>query len=224
MCGNWPIPAGLVVEGRAIAANLSETDQLLADARAGDASARGRLLQHYRRRLRGMIAVRMDARLAARVDPSDLVQETLAEAHRRLDGYLKDQPLPFYPWLRQLAMDRLIDLHRRHVRAGKRAVGREDGGGLPLSDRSFGQLVNRLAVSSSGPSAQMRRSESRRQLRDALDRLSDSDREVLVLRHLEQLEPKEIAAVLGITERAESMRHLRALDRLRKLLSSETEA
>src|SRR5947209_19815970 len=92
-----------------------DTDQLLAAARTGDASARGRLLEHHRHRLRGMVALRLDPRLAARVDPSDLVQETLAVAHRRLDDYLRDRPLPFYPWLRQIAADRLADAHRRHV-------------------------------------------------------------------------------------------------------------
>ena len=87
-----------------------ETDQLLARARRGDASDRGRLLERHRQRLRRMVAVHFDRRLAARVDPSDLVQDTLAEADRRLDGYLRGRPLPFYPWLRQL-----IDLLNREI-------------------------------------------------------------------------------------------------------------
>src|SRR5262245_8049497 len=110
-----------------------DTEQLLAQASHGDAAARSQLLQRHRGRLKRMVAVRADPRLAARVDPSDVVQETLAEANARLDAYLRDRPLPFYPWLRQLAQQRLIDLHRRHVRARRRSVTREE---VDLPDRS----------------------------------------------------------------------------------------
>src|SRR5262249_35121803 len=157
---------------------------------------------------------RMDPRLSVRVDPSDVVQETLAEAHRRLDDYLRDRPLPFYPWLRQLGLERLIDLHRRHVVAAKRAIGRENLGGLPLSDASIGELANRLAGSVSAPSARLRREESQRRLHAALERLPIRDREVLVMWHLEQMRPQEIAAVLDVSESAVRMRHLRAVERL----------
>ncbi len=204
-------------------AHEPDTDELLAQAGQGDDSARGRLLDRHRRRLRGMVAVRMDPRLAARVDPSDLVQETLAEAHRRLEEYMHDRYLPFYPWLRQIAMDRLIDLHRRHVRAQKRAVGREQQGGLFLSDESMLQLSRRLAASSSTPSARMRREDQRLRLRAALEQLAERDREVLVLRHLEQMPPREIAAVLHISESAVYTRHLRALERLRRKLETVNE-
>jgi RNA polymerase sigma-70 factor (ECF subfamily) len=200
-----------------------DTDELLAEAASGDAAARGRLLDRHRRRLRGLFAVRMDPRLAARVDPSDLVQETLAEAHRRLEEYLRERPLAFYPWLRQLALDRLIDLHRRHVRSGKRAVGREDPGGLFLSDDSLLELSRRLAGSGSAPSARLRREERRRRLQAALDQLGPRDREILVLRYLEQLRPRDIAAVLGVNEAVVYTRHLRALERLRRLLGPTDE-
>jgi RNA polymerase sigma-70 factor (ECF subfamily) len=195
-----------------------DTDQLLAWAKAGDASARGRLLERHRGRLRGMVALRLDPRLAARVDPSDLVQETLAVAHRRLDDYIRDRPLPFYPWLRQIAADRLADLHRRHVVSRKRTVAREEPGGLRLADGSELELARRLASSVSAPSARLRREDRLRRLRAALAALSERDREVLVLRHLEQMPPREIAAVLGITEGAVYTRHLRALERLRRQL------
>ena len=91
----------------------------------GDARARQLLLERHRARLRRMVAVRLDRRVAARVDPSDLVQETLAEAAARLSDYLRRRPLPFYPWLRQIAWDRLVEAHRRHLRAGRRSVARE---------------------------------------------------------------------------------------------------
>src|SRR5437016_12730933 len=108
-----------------------DTEQLLDAAARGDGPARGRLLERHRQRLKRLVAVRLDRRLAARVDPSDVVQETLAEAAARLDGYLRDRPLPFYPWLRRLAEERLADVHRGHLRAGRRSVAREGPGGLP---------------------------------------------------------------------------------------------
>src|SRR5213080_1218802 len=103
-----------------------DTDQLLASASRGDATARGRLLERHRPRLRRMVAVRLDRRVAARVDPSDVVQDAMLEAAARLDEYLRERPIPFYPWLRRMAADRLADAYRRHLRAGRRAVGREE--------------------------------------------------------------------------------------------------
>src|SRR5262249_28657392 len=100
----------------------SDTEQLLDAAARGDGLARGRLLERHRQRLKRRAAVRLDRRLAARVDASDVVQETLADAAARLDGYLRDRPLPFYPWLRRLAEERLADVHRGHLRAGRRSV------------------------------------------------------------------------------------------------------
>src|SRR3954454_9926595 len=104
----------------------ADTEHLLNQAAHGDATARDRLLDRHRDRLKRMVAVRADPRLAARVDPSDVVQETLTEAAGKLDRSLAARPLPFYPWLRQLALERLATLHRRHVRAGRRSVAREE--------------------------------------------------------------------------------------------------
>src|SRR5438105_15692238 len=119
----------------------ADTEHLLERVAAGDCAARDQLLRRHRHRLGRMVAVRFDPRLAARVDPSDVVQETLAEAAANLDRYLQDRPLPFYPWLRQLAQRRLIDLHRRHVQARRRSVTREvglpDHSALALADRLF---------------------------------------------------------------------------------------
>src|SRR5947199_6994432 len=92
-----------------------DTERLLQLAARGDAAARDRLLDRHRGRLRQAVARRLDPRLAARVDPSDVVQDALADADRKLAGYLRDRPLPFYPWLRRLALERLLELHRRHV-------------------------------------------------------------------------------------------------------------
>jgi RNA polymerase sigma-70 factor, ECF subfamily len=196
-----------------------DTEQLLDEGAAGNADARDRLLARHRDRLTRMVAVRADPRLAARVDPSDVVQEALADAAARLDGYLRERPLPFYPWLRRLAWERLAALHRRHVRAQRRTVAREDGP-LVLPDGSVLQLARRLAAPSGGPSARLRRDEVRDRVRAALARLKEADREVLVLRHLEGLSAREIAAVLGISEAAVNTRHVRALHRVRGLLAS----
>jgi RNA polymerase sigma-70 factor (ECF subfamily) len=194
-----------------------DTDQLLSAAAAGDPHARDRLLERHRPRLRRMVGARLDRRLAARVDPSDVVQDALAEAARRLDRYLADRPLPFYPWLRAIAADRLADLYRRHGRAGRRAVGREEVA-LPLADRSALELAERLFAGRSGPATGAEREELRERVRVALAGLKEADREVLVMRHLEQMPAREIAAVLGTTEGAVHVRHLRALRRLRELL------
>jgi RNA polymerase sigma-70 factor (ECF subfamily) len=195
----------------------ADTELLLERAAAGDAGARGQLLQRHRDRLRRMVAVRSDPRLAARVDPSDVVQEALIEADAKLDAYLRDRPLPFYPWLRRLTQERLAALHRRHVRAKRRSVTREEAP-MDLPDRSALELAERLFVRGPSPSAEARRQELRGRVRTALAVLPERDREVLVLRHLEGLSAKEIAAVLGMTEGAVNVRHVRALQRLRGVL------
>src|SRR5262245_24069354 len=102
-----------------------DTDALLARATAGDPEAAQQLLARHRGRLGRMVAVRLDCRLAARVDPSDVVQEALMDAARKLPDYLRRRPLPFYPWLREIAWERLIKLHQQHLTAGKRSVLRE---------------------------------------------------------------------------------------------------
>ena len=203
------------------AATHPDTNELLDRAGRGDVPARHQLLVRHRARLRKMVAIRLDRRLAARVDPSDIVQETLAEADRRLDDYLRDRPLPFYPWLRRLAGERLIEAHRRHVRARHRSVEREEQWAPPLPDASAAALVDRLAANGTSPSRHLLRQELRQRLRAALEQLRPDDREILVLRHLEQLSVGEAAAALGITERAAKARHMRTLVRIRALFDDE---
>ncbi len=200
-----------------------DTDELLRRAEHGDGQARQAVLVRHRERLKQMIAIRLDRRLAARIDPSDVVQDVLLDAARELDDYLRQRPVPFYPWLRQLAWDRLIELHRRHLHAQRRSVKREEPLAPHLSDESAMQLADRVLARQSSPSDRAVRSELRARVRAALDRLGERDREVLVLRHLEHLSTREIAAVLGIREGAVKTRHLRALERLRMLLESEGE-
>ncbi|MHC4440981.1 MAG: sigma-70 family RNA polymerase sigma factor [Planctomycetota bacterium] len=197
-----------------------ETEDLIRRAGDGEKAATEELLARYRDRLRQMVAVRIDPRLAARVDASDVVQETLVEASRKLPEYLQNQPLPFYPWLRQIAWERLVDLHRRHVRAQKRAVGRHSWQ-HPLPDRSTMALADQLLASGTSPSGHFAREELRDRMQTTLKALPPRDREVLVLRHLEQLSTREIASVMGMTEGAVKTKHLRALQRLRSLLGDE---
>jgi RNA polymerase sigma-70 factor (ECF subfamily) len=195
----------------------ADTEQLLERARQGDERAREQLLARHRCRLRRMVAVHLDRRLAARVDPSDVVQEALAEAAGKLDDYLHAQPLPFYPWLRRVAWERLVKLHRWH-RQARRNVAREEPGVLSLPDESAVELAGLLMASGSSPSHRVVRAELLGRVQAALGRLRNLDREVLVLRYLEGLSTREIAATLRISEGAVAMRHLRALQGLRRLL------
>ena len=197
----------------------ADTEELLGQASLGDDAAWQQLLARHRQRLGRMVAARLDRRLTARVDPSDVVQEALADAATNLDAYLRDRPLPFYPWLRAFALDRLMKLHRRHIKSRRRSVTREEAWSMP--DDSAQQLANRLLARSSNPVGRLVREELRDRIRAALAKLAEPDREVLVMRNLEHLSIAEIAAVLGISEGAAKVRHLRALRRLKALLEEK---
>ena len=185
---------------------MPNTDELLRRCSAGDSAAASQLLAHHRDRLRRMIAIRVDVRLQTRVDPSDVVQETLATAHRQLPDYLSTRPLPFYPWLRRIACDRLVDLHRRHLRAKRRSVQREEP--LGLSDDSALALAEQFLAPGSSHVGQLIRQELLQRIHQALEKLSPVNREILILRHLEELDTRETAAVLGITQSAAKFRDI----------------
>ena len=197
----------------------ANTDLLLDRVRAGDSGARRRLLDRHRGRLRRAVARRLDRRLAGRMDPSDVVQDVLAEADRRLDDYARRRPLPYYPWLRQLADERLTALYRRHVRAQRRTVAREEPLPVPLSHESAAALAERLVDHGSRPGSRIVREELRQRVQAGLDQLSENDRTVLVLRHIEQRPTAEVAARLGISDGAVRVRVVRALARLREQLA-----
>jgi RNA polymerase sigma-70 factor, ECF subfamily len=198
-----------------------DTDTLIRKARQGDPVARGELLSRHRTRLRHLVAYRLDPRLAARVDPSDVVQEALADASRKLSDYLENRPLPYYPWLRQIALERLIKLHRRHITAQKRSVTREEDLIPPLPDESALELAGQL-MARSQPLGHLLRMELRQRVQTVLAKLEPRDRDVLVLRHLEQMSARDMAAVLGISPGAVRVRHLRALQRFQYLLGQES--
>ncbi len=199
----------------------SDTARQLRQAREGDLAARETLLGKHRSRLRRMVEMRMDPRLAARVDPSDVVQEALQVAHVRLSEYLAKPAGPFYTWLRGIALDRLVDSYRRHVVAKKRTVLREQRWHPRVSEQSEQILANSLVASDFSPSSHLIQAELLARVRQGLAQLSERDREILVLRHLEQLNVDEIADVLEIQKSTVTTRHLRAVVRLRELLGDE---
>jgi RNA polymerase sigma-70 factor (ECF subfamily) len=196
----------------------SDTQELLSRAERGERPAVARLLAMHRQRLRKMVAIRLDPRLVARADPSDIVQETLIVAHEKLPAYLRDRPIPFYPWLRQIALEQIIRYSRRHVKARARSVLREEQPEPHLSEASAELLAGRLLSSGSRPEMRLERKENQAQVKAALAQLPADYREVLLLRFLEELSLEEVAAVLGTTEGAIRGKQLRALQRLQSLL------
>jgi RNA polymerase sigma-70 factor, ECF subfamily len=198
----------------------SLTPDLVRRAAAGDQAAEAELLAGHRERLRAMVNLRLDRRLAGRIDASDIVQEATLEASRRLAAYVQSPPMEFYLWLRQLATQKLIDAHRRHLGAKKRNVGRDisiERHAVPEAS-SLG-LANQLLGRLTSPTRAALRAELQHKVQQALDGLTAVDREVLVLRHFEQLTNEETAQVLGLSRSAASKRYVVALGRLREHLS-----
>jgi RNA polymerase sigma-70 factor (ECF subfamily) len=200
-----------------MSAQDSRIGDLLERADLGDLSAVGRLLEHYRGRLRRSVARRFDRRLASRVDPSDVVQETLIDARRRLPEFLRDRPVGFFPWLRGLANQRLIGSRRFHLGSSKRSVTRERA-----ADRIPAEhVLNELACDDTSPSGHAVRVEEHERMRQAMATLGQSDREILDLRYSHDLAFAEIAQRLGVGLGAVKMRHLRAMERLRSRLDKD---
>jgi RNA polymerase sigma-70 factor (ECF subfamily) len=197
-----------------ISPDSTETRNLLSQVEAGDRQAFERLFARYRAYLRQVVEVRLDPRVRARVDPSDVVQETQMEAFRRLPDYLARRPMPFRLWLRKTAQERLLVTRRQHLEAGRRAVDRE----VPLPERSS-LLLARSFLAGSTPSRQLDRKELARRVRQAVARLSETDQEILLLRAFEGLSNQEVACLLDLDPATASKRHGRALLRLQKLLA-----
>jgi RNA polymerase sigma-70 factor (ECF subfamily) len=170
--------------------------------------------EHFRPRLRRMVDLRMDARLAGRLDASDIVQETYLDAAKQLRPYLERPEVSVFVWLRRLAWERMVSLSRRHLKAQKRDIHRE----LSLPEESS-ILLARSLLEGESPSEKMALEELRDEVRRAVARLPETDREAILLRHFEGLTNKEIAEALGISEPAATMRYGRALLRLKALLS-----
>jgi RNA polymerase sigma-70 factor (ECF subfamily) len=190
----------------------SETDRLLDLLDRGDKSALEHLLACHRDYVKRVVELRMDDALRARVDPSDVVQETQMMVMNRIDDYLQQRSTPFRVWLRQETIEKLIDVRRQHL-AQKRSVKRD----LRLSDASSRSIAQQLFGAS--PSRLLQRKELAAQVRDAIESLSEIDREVIMLLHIEQLTNVEVAKVLNIDAAVVRQRHGRAIRRLIRQLA-----
>jgi len=201
--------------------NSPETQELLNQCQQGEPAAVDRLLATHREPLRRMIGLRLDPALAQRVDASDIVQDVLLEASRRLTDYLRDPAMPFHLWLRHIAKDHVIDTHRRHRQAQRRSLDREQPI-LPavLADQSSVELAAQFVDQELTPASAAIRQEMQRRLEAAITSLDGDDREVILMRHFEQLSNQDVAAALGLSEAAASMRYLRAVRRLRAMLTT----
>jgi RNA polymerase sigma-70 factor, ECF subfamily len=196
-----------------------QTQEMLARAKQGEADAAERLLATHREPLRRMIDLRLDPALAARVDASDIVQDVLLEAHRRLSDYLRQPTMPFHLWLRHIAKDHVIDAHRRHRLAQRRSLDREQPiVPAALADHSSYELAGQILDQEPTPASAAIRQELQKRLDTAIAALEDDDREIILMRHGEQLSNQDVAAALGLSEAAASMRYLRAVRRLRAAL------
>ncbi len=200
--------------------NSSESVDVIERARAGDREALSTLLARHRDRLRRMVEIRLDTRLQGRLDASDVVQEAFVDVAERLDDYIRDPKLPLFLWLRLVVGERLVRLHRYHLGTQMRDAGREVSlypGALPAA--SSAALAAQLLGRHTSPTQAFVRAERILRVQEALNALDPVDREILSLRHFEELTAAEAARVLGIEESAAAKRYFRALKRLKSILA-----
>jgi RNA polymerase sigma-70 factor (ECF subfamily) len=197
-----------------VTADSSQTRQLLEQVRQGDRQALGRLLARHRDKLIAFLDCHLDPDLRARLDPSDVAQETQLEVMRRMDDFLRRQPMPFHLWLRKTAYERLLNLRRDHRRS-RRSVERE----VAWPERSSLLLARPFLHGGPSPSRQAEAHEIAARVRRAVAELTQADREVLLMRNAEELTYEEIACLLDIEATAVRKRYGRALIRLQRVLS-----
>ena len=198
----------------------AEIHDLLQRAAGGDAAACQDVFSRYRDRLRRMVHLRMSRRLQGRVDDSDVLQEAFLDVSRRLTEYVADPKLPFFLWVRHLTGLKLIEIHRKHLGSQLRDADREvtlHRGGLPEADSA--SLAAQLLGTVTSPSQAVVKAETRLFVQEALNSMDPIDREVLALKHFEQLSTSEIAQVLGLSKAGAGSRYLRAIKRLREILA-----
>jgi RNA polymerase sigma-70 factor, ECF subfamily len=200
--------------------NCSEDSDLLRRAAEGDEDALRELFSRHRDRLKRMVQLRLSRRLQGRVDASDVLQESFLEIALRLPEYVQAPALPFFLWLRHLTGLKLVEVHRRHLGTQLRDADREVSlhrGGLPEADSVSlaAQLLGKLTT----PSQAAIKAETRLYVQEALNSMDPIDREVLALKHFEQLSTTEIAEILGLSKAGAGSRYLRAIKRLRDILS-----
>lgn len=195
---------------------MTDTPDEISKLQAGGKDALGELYSDYREQLEQMIGFRMDQRLRGRIDASDVLQEAYLQMAKRLDSYLDCPSVSFYVWMRQLTYQTLIDQHRLHFR-NKRGLGQEVRKGKSYNQTTY-SIAGMLVGQNTTPGRAVEREEEKERLHMALESMEDIDREVLALRHFEQLPNKQVAEVLGIGITAASNRYVRAMARLGEIL------
>lgn len=200
--------------------NRQGTEELIDRAKAGDEQALAELFECYRSRLRRLVDLRLDRRLQGRIDASDVIQEAYIDLAQKLPSYEQRSDLPFFLWLRLVTGERLLQIHRRHLGAEKRSVDMEVSlyrGSMPAAESIT--LARGLFGQFTSPSNGAIRAEIQIRLQELLNGMDAIDREILVLRHMEELSNEEAAKVLGLKKTAASNRYIRALKRLREVLA-----
>ena len=200
------------------------TQELLMGVQGGDDEAVNQLFDRHRAAVRRLVQMRLDQRIRQRVDVSDVVQEVLISANRRLKEYLESPPMPFHLWIRQITKDRIIDAHRRHRVSAKRSVDRERALVVPAGmNRSTMELAAHLCDGELTPAALATQREMVRRVTEVLSQLNEQESEIIMMRHFEHLSNQEVAQALELSEPAAGMRYLRALRKLRALLLDNPE-
>jgi RNA polymerase sigma-70 factor, ECF subfamily len=208
--------------GTAIMNSSDDDRQLVERAQTGDSAAAGEALVRHRARLRRMVEARLDRRVRGRVDPSDVLQDGFVDAVARLPAYLAEPKLPLFLWLRLVIGERLAKVHRDHLGAQVRDAGREVTlyrGPMPAA--SSAALAAHLLGRETSPTQAAVRAERLLRIQEALNALEPLDREILSLRHFEELTHAEAARVLEIGEAAAAKRYIRALRRLKDVLNTQ---
>jgi RNA polymerase sigma-70 factor (ECF subfamily) len=195
----------------------AHTTECLNRIRAGDAGALAELFEAYRPRLRRVVDLRLDDRVAARLDPSDVLQEVYLDAAAQLEAYVREPRVAFYVWLRGLTWERLLKVHRRHLGAACRAMSREQA--LPLD--SSAALAGQFLTCRASPSDVLLQEELRHRVQQALAKLDEDDREVILMRDFEGMTNGEVAQALDLGASGATMRYGRALFRLKEILSAD---
>jgi RNA polymerase sigma-70 factor, ECF subfamily len=200
---------------------IFDEGQLLDRMRSGDSAAVGELLTHHRKRLRRMVELRLDQRVAARVDPSDVIQEAFTDIVQRLPQYLSDPQLPLFLWLRLMVGDRVLKIHRQHLGTQMRDAALDVSlyrGALPKANSAA--IAAQLLGRHTSPTQAALRAERLLRVQDALNSLDALDREIIALRNFEELSRQEAAQSLGIEEPAAAKRYIRAIKRLKEALAA----
>ena len=189
--------------------------------RLGDKEALAAVFDANRARLWRIVKFRMDPRLAGRVEPDDVLQEAYLASAQRIGHFGSDFMASPFMWLRVVVQQTLIDVHRRHIGAEKRDAGREVSlGASPFSQTTSESLAARLIGNFTSPSQAAARNETFEIVQKAVESMDPIDREILALRHFEELTNAEAAEALGIQQKAASIRYVRAVKRLKSILKS----